>query len=96
MARCENKAAYTLSHRPCRGLTRCIVNVHMLTRGPGRAGDSVFLISLRSSQAPLSLQLQNPSYFFFFVVVLWPNGMWDLTSLIRARTRAPCIGSRDS
>ncbi|XP_067580823.1 tectonin beta-propeller repeat-containing protein 2 isoform X3 [Pseudorca crassidens] len=30
----------------------------------------------------------------FYVLVFWPQGMWDLRSLTRARTRVPCIGRR--
>ena len=28
----------------------------------------------------------------FYVLVLWPRGMWDLSSLTRDRTRTPCVG----
>ena len=28
----------------------------------------------------------------FYVLVLWPRGMWDLSSLTRDWTRTPCIG----
>ena len=28
----------------------------------------------------------------FYALVLWPRGMWDLSSLTRDRTRTPCIG----
>ena len=27
----------------------------------------------------------------FYVLVFWPQGMWDLSSPIRDRTRTPCI-----
>ena len=27
----------------------------------------------------------------FYVLVFWPQGMWDLSSLTRDRTHAPCI-----
>ena len=30
----------------------------------------------------------------FYVLVFWPRGMWDLSSLIRDRTHTPCIGRR--
>ena len=32
------------------------------------------------------------SQFLFDVLVLWPRGVWDLSSLTRARTCTPCIG----
>ena len=28
----------------------------------------------------------------FYVMVLWPRGMWDLSSLTRDQTHTPCIG----
>ena len=28
----------------------------------------------------------------FFVLISWPQGMWDLSSWTRDRTRAPCTG----
>ena len=28
----------------------------------------------------------------FYVLVFWPQGMWDLSSLTRDRTHTPCIG----
>ena len=28
----------------------------------------------------------------FYVLVFWPQGMWDLSSLTRDRTLSPCIG----
>ena len=28
----------------------------------------------------------------FYVLVFWPQGMWDLSSLTRDRTLTPCIG----
>ena len=28
----------------------------------------------------------------FFVLIVWPRGMWDLSSLTRDRTLTPCIG----
>ena len=31
---------------------------------------------------------------FFYVLVFWPQGMWDLSSLTRDRTRTPCFGRR--
>ena len=30
----------------------------------------------------------------FYVLVFWPRGMWDLSSLTRDRTCTPCIGRR--
>ena len=27
-----------------------------------------------------------------YVLVLWPQGMWDLSYLTRDQTRTPCIG----
>ena len=30
--------------------------------------------------------------FLFFFLVFWPRGIWDLSSLTRDRTHAPCIG----
>ena len=30
--------------------------------------------------------------FFFYVLVFWPRGMWDLSSPTRDRTLTPCIG----
>ena len=32
----------------------------------------------------------------FYVLVFWPQGMWDLISLTRDRTCAPCTGSTES
>ena len=29
----------------------------------------------------------------FSVLVFWPQGVWDLCSLTRDQTRAPCLGS---
>ena len=31
-------------------------------------------------------------YFYFYVLVFWPRGMWDLSSPTRDRTCTPCIG----
>ena len=28
----------------------------------------------------------------FYALVFWPQGMWDLSSLTRDRTRTACIG----
>ena len=33
-------------------------------------------------------------YCLFYVLVLWPQGMWDLSSLTRDWTHIPCIGRR--
>ena len=30
----------------------------------------------------------------FYVLVFWPQGMWDLSSPARDRTRTPCTGRR--
>ena len=30
--------------------------------------------------------------FLFYVLVFWPQGMWDLSSLTRDRTHTSCIG----
>ena len=30
----------------------------------------------------------------FYVLVFWLRGMWDLSCLIRDRTRTPCVGRR--
>ena len=30
----------------------------------------------------------------FYVLVFWPRGMWDLSSLTRDQTRTPCIGKQ--
>ena len=30
----------------------------------------------------------------FYVLALWPRGMWDLSSPTRDRTHTPCIGRR--
>ena len=35
-------------------------------------------------------------FFFFFFFLTTPCGMWDLSSLTRDRTCAPCIGSAES
>ena len=32
--------------------------------------------------------------FLLYVLILWPRGMWDLSSLTRDRTCTPCIGKR--
>ena len=32
--------------------------------------------------------------FFFYVLVFWPRGMWDLSSPTRDQTLTPCIGRR--
>ena len=29
---------------------------------------------------------------FFYILVFWLQGMWDLSSLMRDQTRTPCIG----
>ena len=34
--------------------------------------------------------------FFFFFFLAAPHGMWDLSSLTRDRTHAPCSGSAES
>ena len=33
-------------------------------------------------------------FLLFYVLVFWPQGMWDLRFLTRDQTRTPCIGSR--
>ena len=32
--------------------------------------------------------------FLFYLLVFWPRGMWDLSSLTRDQTCTPCIGRR--
>ena len=38
----------------------------------------------------------NSSHLFFVLLLATQHGMWDLSSLTRYGTRAPCIGSRES
>ena len=45
--------------------------------------------SLISTHSGLCL---NMASFFFYVLVFWLRGMWDLSSLTRDQTRTPCIG----
>ena len=33
------------------------------------------------------------TWLLFSALVFWPQGMWDLRSLTRDQTQAPCLGS---
>ena len=40
------------------------------------------------------LRHQGSPLLLLYVLVFWPQGMWDLSSLTRDRTCTPCIGRR--
>ena len=40
-----------------------------------------------------SLYEFGTSWLLFSVLVFWPQGMWDLRSLTRDQTQAPCLGN---
>ena len=35
-------------------------------------------------------------FFLFLIFLATPGGMWDLSSLTRDQTSAPCVGSTES